>query len=198
MRIGIDLDGVCYQWTKTARYMLREILPNSPYTKDGPMGTECTEWDYIKHNVAPEHNKWLWDEGVKLGLFRHGHLFPGTIKALRALDKLGDLVAITQRPTRAINDTMAWIAFHGLPFREVHVLQGQSKTSVRRCDLYIDDKPENCAELYARWEGTRSAAVCLPDRPWNQHFDAPDAGCVRTYSWDDFVQIARRIKHAAD
>lgn len=193
MRIGIDLDGVCYQWTKTARYMLREVLPNSPYTKDGPLGTECTEWDYIKHNVAPEHDKWLWNEGIKLGLFRHGHLFPGTIKALRELDKIGDLVAITHRPERAAADTFAWIAFHQLPFREVHVMHGGSKTDVARCEIYIDDKPENCIELREGFDP--KARVVIPDRPWNQHFDDQAHDVVRAYSWDDFVNLAKRTKH---
>lgn len=187
MRIGIDIDGVCYQWTKTARYMLREILPNSPYTKDGPLGTECTEWDYIKHNISPEHNKWLWKEGIKLGLFRHGHLFPGTIKALRELDKLGRLVAVTQRPERVAPETFEWIAFHQLPFREVHVLQGESKTTIEPCDFFIDDKPENCAEIASAWP---TSVVCMPDRPWNKSFDA--AGAIRVYSWDDFISIVRK------
>lgn len=182
LRIGIDLDGVAYQWTKTARYMLREILPNSPYTKDGPLGTECTEWDYIKHNIAPEHNKWLWKEGVKLGLFRHGHLFPGTIKALRKLNELGRLVAITQRPEAAAEDTFAWINFHRLPFREVHVLHGGSKTVVQPCDFFIDDRPENCIELAEAWPQCR---VFIPDRPWNTMFYSLNV--TRIFSWDEFV-----------
>lgn len=194
MRIGIDLDGVCYQWTKTARYMLREILPNSPYHKHGPLGQECSKWDYIKDHVSKEHNDWLWKEGVELGLFRHGHLFPGTIKALRALAKYGRLVAITQRPHRASEDTFAWINFHRLPFREVHILQGEPKTEVAQCDVYIDDRPKNCIELKTAFS---DSTVCIPDRPWNQEFSACASGCVRTYSWDEFVQIAKRGKNDA-
>jgi hypothetical protein len=190
VRIGIDLDGVCYQWTKTARYMLREILPNSPY-KHGPLQTECTRWEYIRDHIKPEHNRWLWKEGVALGLFRHGHLFPGTIKALRQLDRIGDLVAITQRPTSAIEDTMAWIAFHRLPFREVHVLQGQSKTSVRPCEIYIDDKPENCEELALM---PHAPGVAMPSRPWN--IDQQPERTQRVQSWDEFVTLARSLRDA--
>lgn len=192
MRIGIDLDGVVYQWTKTARYMLREILPNSPYTKDGPLGQECTEWDYIKHNVSPEHHKWLWNQGIELGLFRHGHLFPGSIKALRTLDRLGDLVAVTQRPERAVSDTYAWINFHQLPFREVHILHGGSKAAVRPCDAFIDDKPANCEELREAWP---TALICMPDRPWNR--DATPPGTVRVHTWDDFINLVRSKKNAS-
>jgi len=28
VRIGLDIDGVMYMWDKTARYMLRDVLPN--------------------------------------------------------------------------------------------------------------------------------------------------------------------------
>lgn len=193
MRIGIDIDGVCYQWTKTARYMLREVLPNSPYPKDGPLGQECTEWDYIKHNISREHNRWLWNEGIRLGLFRHGHLFPGTIKALRKLATMGRLVAITQRPERAAEDTYAWINFHRLPFQEVHILQGESKTGVARCDAYIDDKPENCMELAQAFP---KAKIVIPDRPWNQWFYAQGMGVTRIREWDEFIALAQETKHA--
>lgn len=187
----LDIDGVLYQWTKTARYMLRDIMPDSPYTKDGPLGIECTEWDYIKHNVSPKHYKWLWKEGVKLGLFRHGHLFPGSIKAVRELAKMGSLVAVTQRPRDATADTLDWIAFHRLPFQEVHVLHGGSKTQVAECDVYLDDRPENVIELKAAFP---DALVCLPDRDWNRGFIAAEHGVIRTYTWSDFVELVKRKK----
>ena len=63
LRIGIDVDGVMYHWNKTARYMLRDVLPDSPYTMDGPMGKESDEWDHVKDNVSDDHWRWLWTEG---------------------------------------------------------------------------------------------------------------------------------------
>lgn len=194
MRIGIDIDGVCYQWTKTARYMLREILPNSPYAKSGAMGVEDPCWDHIPKNIDPVHWKWLWKEGVENGLFRHGDLYAGTVKALKKLATLGRLVAITQRPHRAAQDTFDWIGYHRLPFKEVHVLHGESKTTVARCDVYIDDKPENCAELHDRWEGLRPVTICIPDRTWNQDFDAEAHGCLRIRSWGAFIAIVQTVK----
>lgn len=183
MRIGLDLDGVCYQWTKTARYMLREILPNSPYTKSGPLGTECTSWDYIQEHVDPAHWKWLWDDGVKLGLFRHGHLYPGTIKAIRQLAELGDVIAITHRPKQAVPDTMAWLAYQQLPLAGVHILTNQEpKSSVERCDVYLDDKPENCEDL------ARVGRAFMMTRPWNEDYVWVD----RVSSWPEFVQMVWR------
>lgn len=189
-RIGLDLDGVCYEWERTARYMLLNILPNSPYTKDGPLGKESTSWDYIEENVSKDHWNWLWDEGVKLGLFRHGHLFPGTIKAIRQLADIGDVIVCTSRPPQAVPDTVAWLAYQQLPIRGIHILGKEPKSSIPTCDVWIDDKPENCKDLL-----TTGAFVCMPDRPWNQCGWVP--GVTRTFSWDEFVKIAREAPRVA-
>jgi uncharacterized HAD superfamily protein len=177
MRIGLDIDGVLYSWEKTARYMLREVLPNSPYTKDGPLGHKSTHWNYIQENVSPQDWKWLWNEGVRLGLFRHGHLFPGTIKCVRRLADMGDVVVITHRPKQAVEDTLAWLTYQRLPLAGVHILSGQEpKSSVKPlCNVYIDDKPENCDDLAMR----TGASVFIMDREWNQGFARPGVRRVR-------------------
>lgn len=184
-RIGLDLDGVCYQWEKTARYMLREILPNSPYTKDGPLGQPSTSWDYIEGNVSKEHWRWLWDSGIPLGLFRHGHLYPGTIKAIRELAEFADVIVCTSRHKQAVVDTCSWLDYQRLPIKGVHILGGEPKSSIKPCDVWIDDKPENCYDLQST-----GALVCIPDRPWNQHANHTD-GLIRVHSWDEFVKIAK-------
>jgi uncharacterized HAD superfamily protein len=179
LRIGIDLDGVCYHWEKTARYMLREILPNSPYKGDPSLERPSTGWDYIEHNVAPEHWKWLWSEGVKLGLFRYGHMFKGTIEAVRKLAQLGDIIVITHRPAAAVPDTLAWLAYQQLPLAGVHILTHQEpKSTVEPCDFFLDDKPENCIDM-----NDTGAEVWLMDRPWNRHCIWPN----RAYSWHNYL-----------
>ena len=192
MRIGVDIDGVMYHWEKTARYMLREILPNSPYTKDGPLGTESTHWNYIQEAISEAHWAWLWSEGVRLGLFRHGHLYPGTIKAIRQLAELGDVVCITHRPKQAVHDTLAWLAYQNLPLAGLHILTNmEPKSTVKpECDIYIDDKADNCDDLFFE---TNATLVCLMDRPWNQHAEiyyqnAPEGyGLCRVDNWQMFV-----------
>lgn len=183
-RIGVDIDGVMYQWSKTARYMLREVLPNSPYTKDGPLGIEPLSWNYIQENVDPSHWKWLWTEGVRLGLLRHGHLYPGTIESIRRLSQVGDVVIITHRSKQAVPDTMAWLSYQQLPISGIHILTNQQpKSSVPHCDVYIDDKPENCEDLQSNTPGR----AFLMNRPWNQASDFK-----RVYSWRDFEEKVAR------
>ena len=191
MRIGVDIDGVMYMWEKTARYMLREILPDSPYTKDGPLGEVSNGWDYIENNMSKEHWKWLWTEGVKLGLFRHGHLYPGTIKAIRRLAELGEVIAITHRPKQAVHDTLAWLAYQNLPLSGLHLLtDGEPKSSVKpECDVYLDDKFENCEDLAA---GTGAELVCLMDRLWNSDRLVPPY-IQRVENWQCFIDCVEEL-----
>jgi len=193
LTIGVDIDGVLYQWEKTARYMLREVLPNSPYTKDGPLGRVSESWGYIQSHVRPEHWDWLWKEGARLGLFRHGYIYPGAVEAVRALAKLGDVIVITHRPKTAVHDTLSWLAYQNLPLSGVHMLTNQEpKSSVHpQCRVYIDDKPENCVDLYNNTEGQ----VALMDRAWNQHYAAPTGRFFRRVSsWGDFINFVLAVK----
>jgi uncharacterized HAD superfamily protein len=184
MRIGLDIDGVMYKWDKTARYMLRDVLPNSPYKE--LLKQESQGWDWIKDNVAPEHWEWLWTEGVRLGLFRYGHLYPGTIQAVRTLAERGhEIVLITHRPKQAVTDTLAWLGMLDLPISGLHLLTNQEPKSLVRpgCEVYLDDKPENVEDLYWKADG----AVCLMRRPWNKSYIPSTANIVEIFTWDGFV-----------
>lgn len=201
LRFGFDIDGVMYQWSRTARYMLREILPDSPYLREGPLGRESTYWSYIPDNVSKEHWAWLWKEGVQLGLFRHGHMYPGVIKYVKLFAELGEVIAITHRPRSAVHDTLAWLTYQNLPLSGVHILTDQQpkSTVTPQCDLYIDDKIENCNELYENTE----AKVFIMDREWNQesaslHGDGElCSGAIdRAFGWRDFYEKVQAMIEA--
>lgn len=190
MRIGLDIDGVMYKWDKTARYMLREVLPNSPYKQ--LLTVESKGWDWIKENVAPEHWKWLWNEGVRLGLFRYGHLYPGTIQAVRRLAEIGEVVLITHRPKEAVTDTLAWLGLLNLPIAGLHLLTaGEPKSLVQpTCDVYLDDKPANVEDLAKH---TTARTVCLMRRPWNFHYRPWPESIREVYDWSQFVRLVEIV-----
>lgn len=192
LRIGIDLDGVCYHWERTARYLLRERLPNSPYAKDGPLGKESTSWNYIPDHVSNAHWQWLWTEGVKEGLFRHGHIVKGAVEGLQTLAADGhDLIVITHRPKQAVRDTLQWLSYLDMPFAGVHIMTQQERKSLAepQCDVYVDDKPENVEDMEAN---TNAKLVALFDQPWNQHFN-PYGVIKRVVGWKDVVKRVREV-----
>ena len=166
--VAVDCDGVLYEWSKTARYMLRAY---KGYSADGPMGTESTSWDYIRDHVEPEDWAWLWREGVELGLFRYGHVVQGAVIGLRALQRSHKLVLVTHRPASAVNDTLDFISYISnskqdpIRWSGIHVLTNEEPKSEVGADILIDDKPDNVGE----WWITGRHAV-LFGRPWNDHY----------------------------
>lgn len=161
MRIAIDLDGVCYEFERTARYMLRE------YRGCGGLETASTEWDWIKRQVGADDWKWLWSEGVKLGLFRYGHMVKGCRIGLQELTRKHKIEIVTHRPRRAVTDTMDWVSlfFRDIPLDGFHMLSDGEPKSVIACDILIDDKPENLAE----WASHGRTGIILT-QPWNWRY----------------------------
>lgn len=182
LKVAIDADGVLYQWSKTARYMLRLYRG---YSKTGPMGKESTSWDYIKENIDPEDWAWLWTEGVRLGLFRYGHLVQGCIEGVNKLALDNELVLITHRPKTAVKDTLDWLSYINLPFSGIHILTNQEPKSMVEADILIDDKPENIDE----WVNHARYAVML-DQPWNQHANV----ALRAKGWHEVVAYVEHIR----
>ena len=189
MRIAVDLDGVLYEWDKTARYMLRSYKGHSA---SGPMGHESTSWDYVERHVGSADWNWLWNEGVDLGLFRYGHVVTGAQSAIRDMRTAGNtVIVVTHRPSTAVPDTIAWLDLFqkkeaGVVFDGIHILtNGEPKHTVA-ADVLIDDKPANLEG----WVGHGRQGI-LFDREWNQ--GAKPAGTERGYGWADTTRIIREM-----
>lgn len=181
LKIAVDADGVLYEWSKTARYMLRSYRD---YDVAGPMGKESTSWDYIPKNVAPQDWDWLWTEGVELGLFRYGHLVTGAIEGVNQLSRVGEVVLVTHRPKQAVKDTLDWLSYINLPFSGIHILTNQEPKSMVDADILIDDKPDNIFEwvMHARY-------AILFDREWNQQAQVG----MRAKGWNEVVEYVEEI-----
>ena len=157
MIFGIDLDGVVYKWSETAKFMLED-----QFDIKVPDQTCWGTWD---KELTKEHWDWLWTDGIKEGLFRHGHIYKGSIDALNQLATMGDIMIITSRPKAAHPDTLEWLAFHRVPTSRVIMLgPGANKADVLpHCDMYVDDKVTNCNQLAVDTDGK----ILLWDRPWS-------------------------------
>lgn len=183
-RLGVDLDGVVYDWQRTYRYMIREyrgvFMP--------PVHDFWFYWDAQKEYGTPEDHKWMWSEGVKLGLFRYGHMIRGARRGLERLHADGyKIEVITHRPETAVNDTLDWLSlfFKDIPIAGVHILSnGESKTSVP-ADILVDDKPENVQE----WVDDGRRAIQFL-QPWN--WDHNIEGAEEAGDWEQVVELLTR------
>ena len=180
MKIAIDLDGVIYHWDKTARYMLRTQRGCKGLNKPSP------HWNYIEEQVSEDDWEWLWTEGVRLGLFRYGHLITGAIEGVRALATAGHtLVVVTHRPVYAVKDTVDFLSYIDLPFDGYHILSNGEPKSTVRADVLIDDKPSNVIQWASQY---RNALIF--SQPWNQNanFLGYDLDIGRVLDWPDAVR----------
>jgi len=183
MRIAIDLDGVCYEWQRTYRYMMREYRGvDMP-----PIEDFWYDWDAPDKYTSEADREWLWTEGVRLGLFRYGHVTTGAIVGLRALiDRGHDLLVVTHRPSVAVPDTLAWLSYINIPWSEIHILsRGESKAQVD-AKVLVDDKPAN---IYDWNEKNPSRRAIIYNRPWNKQCLAG----FRAYDWRMVVQWVDKI-----
>lgn len=190
LRFGIDIDGVMYMWDKTARYMLRT---ERGYSRD-VLGEPSRYWNEIKDKVSAADWDWLWTSGVKMGLFRYGHLFTGTIEAIRTLNTIGDVVVMTHRPRTAVQDTFDWLSYMRLPILEAYVFSNGEPKSQVKCDLYVDDKPENAIDFNDNTDGL----PLLWSRESNVNYGfletKRESRIVRVDKWEEVVEFARKLR----
>lgn len=180
-KIGVDLDGVVYNWGDTVRYLIKHYhgidLPPS------------THWNFIEQNIPESVWDWLWTEGIELGMFKYGNTIKGSIEGLREIAGLGELEIITHRPRQAMKDTQLFI--YRLPdvFDGIHILTKQEPKSGVGCDIYIDDNPQVIEDVVRNG----SYAILL-DQPWNQEVrnifgGLADAFWVRAYGWEEVPKL---------
>ena len=187
MRIGVDLDGVVYEFHRTVRYML-----NHYREMDLPPADELFK-EWWPREVSKEDWDWVFSEGIKLGLFRYGHMTRGARVGLQALHDAGhDLLIITHRPETAVNDTIDWASlyFRDIPLAGINILShGEPKYGVK-ADLLIDDKWENVRDWMEQTSITEARRAILFDAPWNNsvpHKDLSRLDITRAIGWSGVV-----------
>lgn len=181
MRIAVDLDGVCYEFQRTYRYMMREYRGvDMP-----PVDEFWTTWDAPDAYADPADRKWMWKEGVELGLFRYGHMVRGARRGLESLVDYGHtLQIVTHRPRNAVTDTLDWVSlyFKGIPLDGFAILTEQEPKSTVSADILIDDKMENVEE----WAATGRHAVLFA-KPYNHLFGRTIERVQRVEGWEGVV-----------
>lgn len=165
MRVGVDIDGVLYDFAGALRDYLHHIagwdMLQVCHDHPEPERWEFYEdWGMTLHEFVQHcHN------GVDAGwIFWKGRSFPGARAALQTLrDEGHTIVLITDRhfggPGQSELATRAWLAGKDMPYDELHVTADKTTVQV---DFHIDDKWEN----YKAMRGAGVGAYLLR-RPWN-------------------------------
>ena len=174
--LGVDLDGVCGDYTAA----FRSVVAADRGVDPGTLG-DTRSWDFAEWGIeGPEEFDRLHRLAVlEHRMFRHMPPLPGVAESLWRLSDAGVWIRIiTHRlcvnwgHAVAVADTVAWLDDTGIPYRDICFLGAKPEVEAH---CYIDDASHNVAAL--REAGNH---VIVYDAPYNRDVDGP-----RAHSWDE-------------
>jgi 5'-nucleotidase len=188
--LGVDLDGVCADYTRAFRQLAAEDLG----IDEEDLGPQ-TDWEFDRCGWGirdRNHFMELHRRGVlERRLFANMDEIDGASDTLWALSDAGVYIRIiTHRLVVnwghdvAVSDTVAWLQAPRadgrprIPYRDLCFLGAKPEVAA---DAYIDDAPHNVAAL--RRSGRSSDVICF-DAPYNRHVPG-----LRARDWADVHRI---------
>jgi 5'(3')-deoxyribonucleotidase len=177
---GVDLDGVCGDYTSAFRDVVARDLGVDPASLPDERSWDFAEWGVSTPDEFDRlHRKAVLDEHM----FRTMPAFPGVADALWRLSDAGVWIRIiTHRlcvnwgHAVAVADTVAWLDDTGIPYRDICVLGAKPEVEAH---CYVDDATHNVLELRAAGNH-----VIVYDAPYNQGVDGP-----RAHDWAEVEQL---------
>jgi 5'(3')-deoxyribonucleotidase len=183
--LGVDLDGVCGDYTSAFRTVVAAERGVDPDTLSADRSWDFHEWgvaelggfDAVHRTAVLEHR-----------MFREMPVMAGAADALWRLSDAGVWIRIiTHRlyvnwgHAVAVADTVEWLDKRAIPYRDICFLGNKPEVEA---DCYVDDSPANVQAL-------RDAdnLVIVYDAPYNRDLEGP-----RASSWDD---VERLVTEAA-
>lgn len=171
MRIGIDLDGVCYNFAASLRRWLTGYEQETLELPNPKRWEFYLDWGMTEHQFGQ-----AVDQGVNDGIiFMVGEPFPGVGQAFDMFRARGHTIHIvTDRhngtPGAAAGNTIAWLHRNNLKYESITFTADKTTADV---DVLIDDKPENCRAMI-----NSCIPAILIDRPWNQGVNLERSGSL--------------------
>lgn len=187
LRIGLDLDGVVYDFVDDFRQYLVEGMYLSG---DYPDPTSWNIWDHwpITEEMFAGHLK----DAIKFGdLFAHADCtYPGAVAAVRRLADAGHTIHIvTHRPTAAVAATVQWLADVDLPYTTLTFAADKTTVPV---NVIIEDNVDNALAVVST-----GARAILMDRPWNREWEGAEVhdtgSLIRVTGWDDVETLVANL-----
>jgi hypothetical protein len=179
--LGLDLDGVCADYTGGFRRFVAEHRGVAPETLPDPVDWDWAlcGWDIASRDEYLD----LHARAVNAGLFRDLQPLPGVSAALWRLSDAGvHIRVITHRLVvngghgAAAGDTVTWLERHRIPFRDL-CFHGRQAAS--RCRSLRRRQPEQSRRLpRRRADGARVRSAVQPARTRTPR-PRLDGGCGR-------------------
>ena len=177
--LGVDLDGVCADYTTAFRPLVAQEL-NVPLSSL----PEERSWDFSEWDLSPKEFEDLHHKAVEdHRMFRSMPVFENASEVLWRLSDAGVWIRIiTHRlyvnwgHAVAVTDTVEWLDQARIPYRDICFLGEKPEVEA---DIYLEDAPHNITSL--RNSGN---SVIVFDAPYNQQVDGP-----RATNWLNCEQI---------
>lgn len=168
--LGVDLDGVCADYTAGIRRVVADDRGVSP----GDLPAERS-WGFEEWGLAPGEFERLHHLAVtEHHLYRDLPAIEGCADALWRLSDAGIWIRIITHRLYvnwghqvAVRDTVTWLDRCRIPYRDLCFLGTKPQVEA---DAYIDDAPHNVVAL--REAGN---TVIVFDQPYNRDLDGPRA-----------------------
>jgi 5'(3')-deoxyribonucleotidase len=182
--LGVDLDGVCGDYTAAFRAVVAAERGVDPATLPAERSWDFHEWgvaelggfDAVHRTAVLDHR-----------MFREMPAMPGAADTLWRLSDAGVWIRIiTHRlyvnwgHAVAVADTVEWLDTHAIPYRDICFLGNKPEVEA---DCYVDDSPTNVEAL--RDAGNR---VVVYDAPYNRELDGP-----RASTWDEVEHLVAAL-----
>jgi 5'(3')-deoxyribonucleotidase len=184
IRVALDMDGVLADFN--TGWMRR-------YNREFGTQLEASavrEWDGLERltHFGSMAAFWEWARADVPTTFRDAPALPGAVEAACRIAQRHRLVIVSSKFEWAIADSLAWLAEHEVPAREVHFLWDKSQAA---CDIYLDDAPHHLSRLSSTLP---RAVVCRMVHPWN----APLPRVVDIHSWSQFEALVEQVAQARE
>lgn len=173
LRVGIDLDGVLYDFAASFR---RYLVASGQILEGVLPDEEPGRWSFYEDwGFSLDEFIKLCNDGVDAGYVFRGPTRPHAVESVRRIKDMGHSVhIITDRkfgsdPVNSEIATKHWLDEHGIPYDTLTF--SADKTCVPT-DCFVEDKLEN-------YDALREAGVAafLVSRPWN--YDAEEFNTKR-------------------
>lgn len=185
---GVDLDGVCGDYTMAFRTVVSEELgvPESELPLE--RSWDFHEWGLSEADYERLHRLAVLDRRI----LRDLPVIDGAADALWRLSDAGVWIRIiTHRlyvnwsHATAITDTVDWLDRSRIPYRDLCFLGAKPEVEA---DAYVDDGPHNVIALRAAGNN-----VIVFDQPYNQGVDGP-----RATTWSEVEDLVYELVATSD